>query len=198
MLNVYLLRFHRWLTLAFAAPLAVVSVTGLLLSLPPILQTISIKPQSLTLEKVEALLAQYDPQGQASSLRLDTYQNLLTIGSTDVDLATGMEANEEDWLSDILGPSRGIHQRLVFELGWLVIASTGAMLVIMALGLLMGWPRFSNSASGWHKGTAWVCASSRPRMIYRGWNGYGCAAGANSRGLTMAPGNARSSCRTRG
>lgn len=156
MLNVYLLRFHRWLTLAFAAPLAVVIVTGLLLSLPPILQTISIKPQSLTLEKVEALLAQYDPQGQASSLRLDTYQNLLTIGSTDVDLATGMEANEEDWLSDILGPSRGIHQRLVFELGWLVIASTGAMLVIMALGLLMGLPRFSNSAAGWHKGTAWV------------------------------------------
>lgn len=156
MLKSYLLRFHRWLTLAFAAPLAVVIVTGLLLSLPPILQTVSIKPQSLTLEKVEALLAQYDPQGQARSLRLDTYQNLLTIGSIDVDLSTGMEANEEDWLSDILGPSRGIHQRLVFDLGWLVIASTGAMLVIMALGVLMGWPRFSNSASGWHKATAWV------------------------------------------
>ena len=34
-----LLRLHRWISLIFAIPLAAVIVTGLLLSLPPILQT---------------------------------------------------------------------------------------------------------------------------------------------------------------
>jgi hypothetical protein len=29
------------------------------------------------------------------------------------------------------------------------------MLVLAVLGVLMGWPRFSNSLSGWHKAMAW-------------------------------------------
>jgi hypothetical protein len=38
---------------------------------------------------------------------------------------------------------------------WLVSASTFAMLVIMILGIGMGWPRLRNTLSGWHKGAAW-------------------------------------------
>jgi uncharacterized iron-regulated membrane protein len=30
------------------------------------------------------------------------------------------------------------------------------MVVLAVLGIFMGWPRFVNSLSGWHKGTAWV------------------------------------------
>ncbi|HEY8578426.1 MAG TPA: PepSY-associated TM helix domain-containing protein [Beijerinckiaceae bacterium] len=158
----YLLRFHRWLTLIFAAPLAVVIVTGLLLSFPPILQTASIKPGSLTQETVAGYLARYDPDGKARSLRLDSFQNTLSIGGVgpdgqiDIDLATGAEAEEESWLADVLGASRGVHQRLIYDLGWLVTGSTAAMVVIMLLGVFMGLPRFANSVSGWHKATAWT------------------------------------------
>ena len=161
-LKPYLLRFHRWLSLAFALPLAVVIVTGLLLSLQPIMQTASIAPGSLTLEKTEALLAQYDPQGAARSLRLDSFQNQLSIGgvgpkgSIDVDLTSGQEAGAKHWLSELVRASRGVHEHLIFDLEWLVSASTAAMLVLIALGVLMGWPRLANSVSGWHKGTAWV------------------------------------------
>ena len=56
MLKPVLLRLHRWITLLFALPLAVVIATGLLLSFQPILQTVSITPGVLTLEKAEALL----------------------------------------------------------------------------------------------------------------------------------------------
>ena len=162
MLKPYLLRFHRWLSLAFALPLAVVIVTGLLLSLQPIMQTASIAPGSLTLEKAEALLSRYDPQGAARSLRLDAFQNQLSIGgvgpdgSIDVDLTSGLEAGADHWLSELVRASRGVHERLAFDLDWLVTASTAAMLVLIALGVLMGWPRLANSVSGWHKGTAWV------------------------------------------
>lgn len=156
----YLLRFHRWLTLIFALPLAVVIVTGLLLSLPPILQTASIAPGSLTLEKVSGLLARHDPEGKARGLRIDTFENTMSLqgvgDGVDIDLATGAETDEESWLSDVLGASRGVHQRLVYDLGWLVTASTAAMMVIIGLGVFMGWPRFANSVSGWHKATAWT------------------------------------------
>jgi len=44
---------------------------------------------------------------------------------------------------------------LLINAGWLVIASTAAMLVIVLLGVLMGWPRFANTLAGWHKAMAW-------------------------------------------
>ncbi len=155
MLKPYLLRFHRWLSLLFALPLAVVILTGLLLSLPPILQTAHIAPGSLTLANVETLMDKHDSTGAARAIRLDTFQNVLTIGDVDVDLATGAEAEDEHWLSALMGEARGVHQRLVYDMEWLVIASTAAMLVVIALGVLMGWPRLANSVSGWHKATAW-------------------------------------------
>jgi hypothetical protein len=155
MLKPYLLRFHRWISLIFALPLAVVILTGLLLSLPPILQTASIAPGSVTLAQVEALMDKHDPTGAARSIRLDAFQNVLSIGDVDVDLRAGVETQEEHWLSDLMGQARGVHQRLVFGLEWLVIGSTAAMLVIITLGVLMGWPRLSHSISGWHKATAW-------------------------------------------
>jgi hypothetical protein len=50
---------------------------------------------------------------------------------------------------------RRAHETLLFDLGWLVIASTAAMLVLVCFGVLMGWPRISNSLAGWHKAMAW-------------------------------------------
>jgi hypothetical protein len=30
------------------------------------------------------------------------------------------------------------------------------MLAVVTLGILMGWPRFANTVSGWHKAMAWI------------------------------------------
>ena len=151
-----LLRLHRWISLIFAIPLAVVIATGLLLSLPPILQTANVQPGSLTLQKIEALMDQHDPSGAARSLRFDAFQNVLSIGNVSVDPDTGLKAEGGHWLSELIGKSRGVHQRLIGDLGWLVIASTVAMMAVIALGVLMGLPRLTNSLSGWHKATAWL------------------------------------------
>ena len=59
-------------------------------------------------------------------------------------------------LSELFSQSRRLHQRLIYSMGWLVQASTWAMLALAALGIAMGWQRIRNTVSGWHKATAWV------------------------------------------
>jgi uncharacterized iron-regulated membrane protein len=159
-MKAWLLRFHRWLALAFALPLVVVIATGLVLSFEPWLVTRAIEPGSLSVRKVQALLGQHDPAGQARAIVYRSYDHTLTLGAgrgggTVVDMVTGQAVATPSALARVLGTTRGLHEKLLVDAGWLVIASTAAMLVIVVLGVLMGWPRFSNTVSGWHKAMAW-------------------------------------------
>jgi uncharacterized iron-regulated membrane protein len=156
------LKLHRWITLVFAIPLLVVIATGLVLSFEPLAQQTS---PGVKLGKAEmlALLARHDPEGKATGLSLRSYGGTLTIagvgaeGEIDIDLASGQLNEEEGFgLSDVFRTARGLHEALLLNMEWLVIASTFAMLVLGALGLLMGWPRWRNSFGGWHQGAAWV------------------------------------------
>ena len=108
MLKPWFLRLHRWIALTFALPLLVVIVTGLFLSFPPILQNAYLKPGTVTLEKMEKLLDQHDPQNRARSVRIDWFQNVISIGNdVDVDISTGAIVEEDHWLSEIMSASRG-------------------------------------------------------------------------------------------
>jgi uncharacterized iron-regulated membrane protein len=161
MLAQYARRFHRWLTFVFAIPLAVVVGTGLVLSFEPAAQ--QIKPaQPIELAKIENLLARHDPARAARSLSIRTIDNTLTLGgvgpegSIVIDLGSGETTTAAQSLARLFLTARRMHETLLLDLGWLVTASTIAMLVVAGLGLLMGWPRFRNSLSGWHQGVAWV------------------------------------------
>jgi uncharacterized iron-regulated membrane protein len=157
----WLLRLHRWVALLFALPLVFVLGTGLILSLEPWLVVGSIKPGSLTSEQVLSLLQQHDPAGRARSLVQNSYDRTLTIsagrgGGTVIDLAGGQVLPGPSALTSTLVTVRRLHETLLLDAGWLVVASTAAMLVLAVLGVLMGWPRISNTLSGWHKGMAWA------------------------------------------
>lgn len=159
-MKVWLLRCHRWLALAFSLPLIVVIGTGLILSFEPWLVTRAIEPGSLNAQKVQALLDQHDPSGQARAIVYRNYDHALTLGAgrgggTMVDTVTGQAIAGPSTLASVLGTTRGLHEKLLVDAGWLVVASTAAMLVIVVLGVLMGWPRFSNTLGGWHKAMAW-------------------------------------------
>ncbi len=162
MLKAYALRFHRWITLLFALPLLVVMGTGLILSFEPLAQQSKlVKP--LTKADILGYLQEHDPQGKATGLSLRTYENSLTIagagedGEVEIDLGTGevMEDGGFAW-SDVIRTARGLHQTLLIDMEWLVIASTFAMLVLAALGLLMGLPKLRNTVGGWHNLAAWI------------------------------------------
>jgi len=159
-MNFWLLRLHRWVALVFALPLLVVLATGLVLSVEPWLTVSAIKPGTLSAARVQELLQKYDPAGQARAISYRSYDNTLTLGAGRgggkvIDVATGEALAGPSALARTLGTMRGLHERLIFDLGWLVSGSSAAMLVLALLGVLMGWPRLRNTVSGWHKGVAW-------------------------------------------
>lgn len=159
-LKPYLLRFHRWITLVFALPLIAVILSGLVLSFEPLMQRTA-PAMPLTEGSVLAALQRFDPQGKASGLTIRTYDQVMTLngagpdGSVDVSLKTGEETEAEGW-AEWFGAARGLHERLLVDLEWLVIGSTIAMLALAVLGVLMGWPRLRNTLGGWHNVAAWV------------------------------------------
>jgi len=160
-MNVWLLRLHRWVALIFALPLVIVLGTGLILSVEPWLTVSAIKPGALSAARVQELLQKHDPAGQARAVSYRSYDNTLTLGAGRgggkvIDLATGEALPGPSQLAQTLGSMRGLHEHFVFDLGWVVSASSAAMLVLALLGVLMGWPRLRNTLSGWHKGVAWI------------------------------------------
>jgi uncharacterized iron-regulated membrane protein len=160
-LKPWLLWLHRWITLIFAIPLGTVILTGLVLSVEPSATLVGTKAGTLTAETLKGWLEEHDDAGQARSLSYRAFAGTLTIGMPDddddiiLDVATGQERVTESTSTEVFRLSRRLHETLLLDLGWLVTASTIAMLVLIALGLLMGWPRLANTVSGWHKGMAW-------------------------------------------
>lgn len=157
MLRFWLLRFHRWIALTLSLPLAVVIVTGLILSFEPMV--IGASNPAITPAAIGAALAKYDPEGKARSISVRGYDGTLSIGSrnqaTIVDLATNERAAAPGTLASLFGASRRLHENFIYDLRWVVTAATIGMLAMILLGVLMGWPRIRNSVSGWHQGAAW-------------------------------------------
>lgn len=159
MLKNWLYKFHRWLTLLFSVPLAIIIVTGLILSFEPI--AIDAGSMPITAEKIAAGLAKHDPDGKARSLVVRSYAGVMSIGGAqrgqaiNVDLATNERVASPGSLATLFLTSRQLHEKLLIDWGWLVTASTYAMLLLFLLGVLMGWPRLRNTLAGWHKGTGW-------------------------------------------
>jgi uncharacterized iron-regulated membrane protein len=155
----WLLRIHRWTTLAFAIPLIVLIVTGLILSFEPI--TIGSATTPVTADTLAAVLAKHDPGAKARSLFVRAYDGTVSIGGaqrgqlTHVDLASNEKIASPGFLANLFSGSRRLHEAFLFNLRWVVTASTIAMLTLVALGVLMGWPRLRNTLAGWHKGTGW-------------------------------------------
>ena len=159
-MKMWLLKLHRWIAVALALPLAVVIATGLILSFEPWLVTRAIVPGSLTPERIEALLARHDGQGAARAVAFRPYDGTLTIGAgrgggTVVDVASGEAVQGPSRMAGFLLTTRRLHETLLLDASWLVVASTIGMLVLAGLGVGMGLPRWSNSLSGWHKAVAW-------------------------------------------
>jgi uncharacterized iron-regulated membrane protein len=156
----WFLKLHRWLALLFALPLVVVIGTGLLLSFEPWLVTRAVAPGTLNAQRIQDLLRQHDARGQVRAIVYRSYDNTLTFGAgrgggVVVDAANGQPRPGPSMLARTLGGARGLHETLLLDAGWLVIASTAAMMIIVILGVLMGWPRLANTLAGWHKAMAW-------------------------------------------
>lgn len=193
MIKPWLLRLHRWLTLVFALPLAAIIGAGLVLSFEPVAQVAATRTASLDAARIVTLLRQHDPDGKARSLAFRAYENRLSIGGVrpddtiDVDIVSGRELTEDGALSNLFYYARGLHETLLVDFGWLVHISTMALLVLIGLGIAMGWPRFTNTLSGWHKAVAWTAL---PLLILSPLTGLFLAWGLTFTGTSL-PGDRR-------
>lgn len=187
-LKPYLLRLHRWITLIFALPLLGIIFSGLLLSIEPLAQRHA-PATALTETRLLGFLDRYDPDRKATGLSVRTYDQLVRLsgvgddGTVDVGLASGEEV-ETDGLAEWFGLARGLHERLLLDLGWLVTASTVAMVVLAVLGIAMGWPRLRNSLGGWHAGAAWF---SLPLVVLSPLTGLFIVMGVGTGGMPAGP-----------
>lgn len=179
----YLLRLHRWLTLAFAIPLAIVIVTGLILSFEPIAYDKSFTGKSVPAATVEQALAKFDPDKKANTISMRAYEGVMVLSegrggnAKRIDLTTGeLVAPARSLWSDTLTTARRLHENLLLNWGWLVDASTIAMLVSMILALFMGLPFFKNSLGGWHRVISWGLS---PLLILSPLTGLAIAFGIN-------------------
>ncbi|MGE3916307.1 MAG: PepSY domain-containing protein, partial [Hyphomicrobiaceae bacterium] len=98
--------------------------------------------------------------GRAQSIAYRGYDGTLTIGGGRgggilVDAASGQVRATPSTLASVLVTARRLHETLLLDAGWLVVASTTAMLAMALLGILLGLPRLANTVSGWHKAMAW-------------------------------------------
>ena len=156
-----LLRLHLYVTLAFMVPITAVIGTGLVLAVEPVAHTVAVQPGTLSAQRVEAMLDRHDPGGQARALTLRPYEGVLLIAGVRpgpplaVDLGTGEEVRADSTWVGVFLTARRLHETLLLDLGWLVVASTYAMLALAALGIFMGLPRIRNTLAGWHKAVAW-------------------------------------------
>lgn len=185
------LRLHRWITLAFAVPLAVIIVTGLVLSFEPIAYDRHVTGKTVPLATMEAVLAKHDPERKAGLVSVRAYENVVVLAEgrgagaqKRIDLTTNevVPAGKTLW-SDVLLTSRRLHETLLLDLRWLVTASTIAMTVSIFFGILLGWPFLRNSLGGWHRVTAW---SLLPLLVLSPLTGLAIAWG-----LTFTPPPAR-------
>jgi uncharacterized iron-regulated membrane protein len=177
----FFLRLHRWITLVFAIPLAIVIVTGLILSFEPIAFNPPGGARGVPLAVVERVLGQHDADRKARAINVRAYDNVVILLGDGpprrVDLESGqlVPAEKRLW-SDTFLTARRLHEHLLLDMKWLVDASTIAMLVSMAFGLLMGWPFMRNTLGGWHRTVAWgllpllIASPVTGLAIAYGWN----------------------------
>lgn len=157
MLKPLFLRLHRWLALAFALPLLAIIASGLFLALEPALKAAA-PAGTVTLERLEAAIAAGGPAAARGALFLRGYDGTVTVGGRggkSLDIATA-QPREPGWLAGGFRTARQLHETLLLDLGWLVTASTIAMVAMAPFGLLLGWPRLRNTVGGWHRVTGWV------------------------------------------
>jgi len=182
MANYWFLRLHRWLALTFSLPIAAVLLTGFVLSFEPLF--IGRDNQSVTAQSVLEALKKHDPENRARSISINSFAGTAAIGTsprnaTVVDLATNEKLASAPATARFFSTARRIHETLLLDLGWLVTAATIALVLVIALGTLMGLPMLRNNLSGWHKATAWF---TLPLLILSPMTGLMLAFG-----ITFAP-----------
>ena len=130
---------HRWLSLLFALPLVLIILSGLVLSVEPLLKAST--PEGLVTEaRLRAAIERVGPLVAPWDMIIRGYDGTVSFGDrVFIDLASG-EPVPKSRMAHILDGARALHTTLLLDLGWLVGLTSTALVAILLLGLLAGRP----------------------------------------------------------
>jgi hypothetical protein len=150
-------RLHLWVALGFALPLIAVIGSGAFLALEPAVKALT-PAGTVTLERLDAILQAAGPEAERGALFVRGYDGTATLGGRNgkvFDLATA-QVTEAGALASAFRTTRRFHETLLLDLGWVVEWSTIALLILLPLGLLLGWPKLRHTLLGWHRLAGWA------------------------------------------
>lgn len=153
-----LLKLHRWLALFLAPVFLLVIVSGGILAFKPIVQSHTVVPVNVS--ALVQTLDVVDPQGKAGMLSVAADGKSFELRSRGAgpsgtfDIATGQTLEPAGF--NIFDFALSLHKNLLVGAGVLVEIATYAMVALLLMGLLLGWPKLRNTVSGWHIGLGWL------------------------------------------
>lgn len=160
---------HRWAALVFAPLFLLILLSGAFLACKPIWEAWQAdRPlPGLAPQAWVRALETLDPQGRIASASLSSDgQRLILQGrggaspqSYDSVSLVPVPNQDRDWF----GLAKDLHKTLLLQADFLVEVATYAMTAILALGLLLGWPRLKARLGqwglmDWHQGLGWLLA----------------------------------------
>lgn len=154
-MRAFLLQLHRWLALLLTPLFVLIVLTGMVLAFKPIMEDLA--PPSHTdpvaVASLISLLEQLPADAPAAALQRSSLTGQWIVpGVGEFRLADGERVGSgEDATAAFFAWVKNLHKDLLLGAGWLVEWVTYAMLAIMLVGVLLGWPKFSRTLIGWHQ-----------------------------------------------
>lgn len=151
----YLLKAHRWLALLLTPLFLLITLTGMVLALKPVVADLGAAPYPGTVDvsRLTSMLDQVSAGKQITAVERSSVQGQWVLpGVGEYRLADSVQVGTgEDATADFFAWVKDLHKRLLLDAGWLVEWVTYAMVAIMVVGVLLGWPKFRHSLIGWHQ-----------------------------------------------
>lgn len=164
-----LIKAHRWIGLALAPLFLLITLSGAVLALKPIIgqapaaQENAARPVDVT--RVTSLLERIDPQGRAiQGLNLDAAAGRVTIRARDpalqgnyaLDSGKRVEPGATGQPNGFFETVEHLHKELLVGIDLPVELASYLMLAIVIAGPFLAWPRLRNNLMGWHRAAGWL------------------------------------------
>lgn len=151
---------HRWTALLLAPVFVLILLSGAVLALKPVNDSRSTSVTGLPAATVAQALAQIDPAGKVGMATVAADGQSLILQSKDPALAGRWDiaslSKQQEAGTDWFGTAKQLHKNLLLGAGIVVEIACYAMIGIILVGLLLGWPKLRNTLMGWHMGGGWL------------------------------------------
>ncbi|MBK8185221.1 MAG: PepSY domain-containing protein [Candidatus Competibacteraceae bacterium] len=151
---------HRWAALALAPVFLLILLSGAVLAFKPITDSNTRSATPVDLAAVVAALTEIDPAQKAIALNVSAGGQTIALKSNDPTMAgtyalATRTLTEPDGF-DVFAFTLNVHKNLLIGAGIVVEIASYVMVGILAIGLLLGWPKLRNTLMGWHGGLGWL------------------------------------------